>query len=525
MRRSRRRWHGAVLVAAGALLVGCTGDPAPAPTASAAATTPGDVAGADVAPVQVTAVVDGQEVTVEVGPLAVHDDAAVLRIASTAPAPTLRLALWHVFESISSPGPNGVRLVDVDAGTVTPVVRTVDDIPVSTRNGTPGGPATDASQEAAGVDVEVVHAAFPVPQGSTVDVLLPQVGWVGGVPVVPADAAGTLTVPPAEIVDGEVGAPVRHTLESYTEVLEAQVRTRETAGQVEVAVSSDVLFAFDSDALGPDADGALGAAAEQLAGYDTGTLTVEGHTDDQADDAYNDDLSQRRARTVATRLGEIVDLDGFAVRVEGRGEREPVVAGTGEAERAVNRRVEIVLEHAVTEAPATVVADGEPPEPEGPVGAGDAGVEVTDGDGSYEVRLPEVRRVGRFLVGALEVTNTGTGDLALGALSGGAWDARGSFDPQLQFAPTNVTLVSGGTRSFVVDYLESADGEDREPLSDRVVNGIGAGERRVVTVVWPDTGEDTVTVDVAPRFHAAQEQLQVAGRAPFRLTDVPVVED
>lgn len=512
-------------MAAGAAvaLAACTGGggaPVPAGTPTATATT-----AAPVEPVVVETVVDGTSVDLEVGPLAVHDDAAVLRLAAPARYPAMMSAFSFVFESIESPGPSGVRMVDLDAGTVVRALRTDDDRVVMTRNGSPGGPATDAAEEAAGDDVALLYVAFPVPDAEVVDVLLPAAGWVSDVPVVRAADAGALTVPPDELVEGTPVPTEAFTLEGYTETLGGQVRARRSVEQVEVAVSSDVLFAFDSDQLAPDADGALQAAAAQVAGYEGGRLTVVGHTDDQGDDAYNLDLSQRRAATVAQRIAQLADLSAFDVTVRGQGESQPAVAGTGEAERALNRRVELVLETTGESAPVDVVeVAGTVPGPQGPAGAGPTGVSVADGEDRFDVRLHEVRRVGRYVVGGLEVTNTGVADLSMGSLAVGAWDSRGSFDPQLQFAPTNVTLVEGGTRFYPVDYLTDPVENEREPLADRIVNSIDPGETRRVTVVWPDPGTDTVTVDVAPRFHGSITEVQIAGRAPFRLTDVPVVD-
>jgi len=517
---------GGVVVAV-ALLAACTGGGEPVTPSSTPTPTASTTAEASSAePVVVQALLDGETVDLEVGPLAVHDGAAVLRLAAPTSYSTLAMAFWHVYESIGSPAPNGVRLVDLEAGTVTRVLRSTDDRVVATRNGSPEGPATEAADAAVGEDTTIVYAAFPVPDTATVDVLLPEVGWVQDVAVVPASQAGTLTVPPAELVEGSLGEAETFVLEEFSEAHDGNVRARRTTEQVAVTVASDVLFAFDSDRLAPEADGALQTAAAQVAAHGAGELAVVGHTDDQGDEPYNVDLSQRRAATVAARLAELTDLTAFDVTVEGRGESQPVVAGTGDAERALNRRVELVLvpDVAADAAAVDVVEEsGSLPEPAGPSAPGATGLSVVDGDRSFDVRLPEVRRIGRYLVGALEVTNTGSGDLALGSLAGSAWDSRGSFDARLQFAPTNVTLVSSSTRWYPVDYLSDPENDRRDPLTDRIVNGIGPGEVRTVTVVWPDPGTDTVTVDVAPRFRGGKGQIQVAGRSPFRLTDVPVV--
>lgn len=511
-----------VLVAAtttAGLLAACTsGDAEPVPTATPAPST----SAAAVEPLVVTTVLDGEEVELQVGPVAVHGDVAVLRLAAPTQQPFLRTALWDVFESLSSPGPSGVRLVDTDAGTVRPVARDDRDRAVMSSNGTPGGPATDAADEAADGD-EVVYAAFAAPDTDDVAVMLPEGGWVADVPVVPADEAGALTVPPEELLEGGVADAPVVALEGYTEAVGGEVRARETPEAVTVQVASDVLFAVDSDQLGPEAESALGAAAAQVAAYPGGALTVVGHTDDVADDAYNLDLSQRRAATVAARLAQVADLSAFELTVDAKGESQPAVPATSADARALNRRVEIVLVPQ-GEPEAVAPAAGELPPTEGPVASGAEGVTYQDDDDTLTVRLPEVRRDGRYLVGELEVTHSaGENESIDGALAIGAADARGEFDASLQFAATNVTLLAGDRRTFSLDYVRRTDGDRvvREPLADRLVDVVPLGTTRTVTVVWPDAGQETVTVDVPVRLTKADLP---HGGPPFRLTDVPVVD-
>jgi outer membrane protein OmpA-like peptidoglycan-associated protein len=72
-------------------------------------------------------------------------------------------------------------------------------------------------------------------------------------------------------------------------------------------------------------------------------VTVEGHTDDQGDDAYNQDLSQRRAQAVVDFLVAAgVPADVFVA--VGYGESRPVVPKKTKKARAANRRVEFKLE-------------------------------------------------------------------------------------------------------------------------------------------------------------------------------------
>ncbi|WP_396046985.1 OmpA family protein [Cellulomonas sp. P22] len=483
----------------------------------------GAVAGTVVAPVVRTVTIGGDQVELAVGPVAVHGDVAVLRLAAPTDPPALRMAFWEAFEGISTPGPNGARLIDVAEGTVMTTLRDSRDLAVTSRNGSPEGPATEAAQQAAGEDTEVVYAAFTVPDGDTVDVLLPEAGWFEGVPVVDAAAAGALTVPPAELTDNDITDQAPFPLEFYTEQVDGLVRARQTPTEVTLDIASDVLFAVDSAELGADAQAALAAAGAQVSTYSGGQITIVGHTDDVADEAHNLDLSQRRAASVEQQLSTLVDLSGFDVSVEGRGESEPAMAGTSDEARALNRRVTITLVPAEEAAPAPA-APGDSaalPEATGPAATGPAGVTVQDGKNNYSVRLPQVRRVGPYLVGELELTNLGPKDLTDGVLASGVSDTRGQFDPSLQLAATNVSLLVGRSRVYPVDYVRPAV-DMREPLADRGVT-VDAGTTRVVTVVWPDTGTTSVAVEVAPRQISAFGGVTVGGAA-FRLTDVPVVD-
>lgn len=527
---------GAVVVVLG--LAACTGGaPDPGPSGTGAGTPvgtappgPGASPTAPALTVTVPVTLRGRTLQVEVGPVAVESATGVLRVAARAGRSDLMTAFADPFSGL---GPTGVRLLDLDAGTVATVA--VDDTgnPVVTHPTGDEGPATDAAHAAAGDGVAIVHAVFAAPTTPTATVMLPGGGVVEGVPVVPAAEAGTLTVPVSEIDDDAVERLPVSTLTTYEEREGGDVRTRTEADEVVTAVSADVLFASDSAALSPKADAALRSAAADLAGYDGGTLTVVGHTDDVDTDAYNRTLSQKRAQAVAKRLAALVDLGAFDVRVEGRGESQPVTDGRSDRARQLNRRVELVLvpqgpsTPAAGDAPASDASPGALPATDGPTGTGPAGVTVQDDDATLDVRLTQVRRAGRFLVGQLEVTNAGPKPLTgVSTFAAGAWDARGAFTPTLQFAATKLTLLDGSRRLYPVDYLVgSATVKDaRRPLADQVVGWLDPGATTVVTVVWPDVpGARTVTLDSPQLVKERQHGMQYGG-PPFRLTDVPVQE-
>jgi OmpA-OmpF porin, OOP family len=109
-----------------------------------------------------------------------------------------------------------------------------------------------------------------------------------------------------------------------------------------MAVSSEVLFAFDSDALGDAAPKQLEQAVQAIRERPTASVTVEGHTDDVGADDYNLALSDRRARAVATFLTQRGIAPG-RVTARGFGKSRPVAPNDGDEHRRQNRRVEIVI--------------------------------------------------------------------------------------------------------------------------------------------------------------------------------------
>ena len=70
--------------------------------------------------------------------------------------------------------------------------------------------------------------------------------------------------------------------------------------------------------------------------------SVIGHTDSTGAEEYNAGLSQRRAQAVAQSM-IVAGMDSSRIRVEGRGESQPIDSNDTEEGRAQNRRVVIVV--------------------------------------------------------------------------------------------------------------------------------------------------------------------------------------
>jgi outer membrane protein OmpA-like peptidoglycan-associated protein len=109
-----------------------------------------------------------------------------------------------------------------------------------------------------------------------------------------------------------------------------------------VNMPQDLLFAVDSAAVRPDLRGDLQAVAASLLKYPNSRIEVVGHTDNTGSAAYNRDLSQRRASSVAAILRDSGVPTG-RVSAIGRGEDQPVASNLTPEGRAQNRRVEIII--------------------------------------------------------------------------------------------------------------------------------------------------------------------------------------
>ncbi|MFB2865301.1 OmpA family protein [Aeromonas sp. MdU4] len=91
------------------------------------------------------------------------------------------------------------------------------------------------------------------------------------------------------------------------------------------ALNSDVLFAFGKETLKPEGVAALNALYQQIVEFQPkdGNAVVVGYTDRIGSDAYNQKLSEARARTVANFLVS-KGMAASKVAIEGRGEANPV---------------------------------------------------------------------------------------------------------------------------------------------------------------------------------------------------------
>lgn len=111
-----------------------------------------------------------------------------------------------------------------------------------------------------------------------------------------------------------------------------------------IEIKKQVHFAVDKDVILPDSAQLLDqVAATILENAQIARIRIEGHTDSQGDDAYNQSLSDRRARSVMRALLERGVEPGRLTAV-GFGESKPIASNATNAGKARNRRVEFMIE-------------------------------------------------------------------------------------------------------------------------------------------------------------------------------------
>ena len=110
-----------------------------------------------------------------------------------------------------------------------------------------------------------------------------------------------------------------------------------------VTLSGGVLFRSAESTLLSSAKVKLDQVANALLAVRARNLIVEGHTDSQGSESYNQGLSQRRADTVRDYLVQR-GYPADRIQARGKGKGSPIADNASPEGRANNRRVEIVIE-------------------------------------------------------------------------------------------------------------------------------------------------------------------------------------
>lgn len=148
-------------------------------------------------------------------------------------------------------------------------------------------------------------------------------------------------------IGGLTGAAIGAYMDQQEAELRAQlqgtgVSVTRVGNQIILNMPSNITFAVDKATVQPQFNETLVSVGLVLKKFNKTIVDVYGYTDSSGSEAYNQDLSQRRAVAVATVLAN-QGVDQRRFFIEGRGETDPIASNETETGRAQNRRVEIQL--------------------------------------------------------------------------------------------------------------------------------------------------------------------------------------
>lgn len=161
----------------------------------------------------------------------------------------------------------------------------------------------------------------------------------------------TLTPSPGATATSLAGlsAPVRD-FSTVVESIDGTETRRASKTRRTLILDSKVLFGEDSARLSGSARERLQSVAREIVDSGaSGTVQVDGYTDDQGSAAYGLVLSGKRANAVRDVLAPVISAQGVTIKTRGRGEADPRFPNRDEAGREIpknqakNRRVEITF--------------------------------------------------------------------------------------------------------------------------------------------------------------------------------------
>ncbi len=141
-------------------------------------------------------------------------------------------------------------------------------------------------------------------------------------------------------VGGTAGAIIGKNMDKQAAELKEDLKgaTIERVGEgIKITFDSGLMFDFDSYTLTAGTKENLTGLAKTLNKYPDTNILIEGHTDKKGTEKYNMNLSQQRARSVATYM-EQLNVQSSRITTNGYGELQPISENDQQ-----NRRVEVAI--------------------------------------------------------------------------------------------------------------------------------------------------------------------------------------
>ena len=146
-------------------------------------------------------------------------------------------------------------------------------------------------------------------------------------------------------IGGTAGAYIGKRMDKQAKEIEQTVPNAEvirTGEGIIVKFDSGILFDVNKSDLKPNAMTNIQNLATSMKNNPETNILIIGHTDADGADSYNMGLSERRARSVKN-YAMMQGVEASRLKIEGRGESEPIASNDTAEGKSQNRRVEIVI--------------------------------------------------------------------------------------------------------------------------------------------------------------------------------------
>jgi outer membrane protein OmpA-like peptidoglycan-associated protein len=147
------------------------------------------------------------------------------------------------------------------------------------------------------------------------------------------------------VVGGTAGALIGNYMDKQAAEMQKDLEGAkvERIGEgIKITFDSGILFDVNSSTLKEDAKTNISKLSTILKKYSDTNILVEGHTDSDGTDAYNQALSERRAASVSG-FAKGQGVAGERFTTVGYGESQPVASNETVDGKAKNRRVDIAI--------------------------------------------------------------------------------------------------------------------------------------------------------------------------------------
>lgn len=146
-----------------------------------------------------------------------------------------------------------------------------------------------------------------------------------------------------------LGAGVGYYMEQQEKKLQQQmagtgveVKRDPVTNDINLMMPSNITFDVNKTFVKPTFTGTLDKLASTMREYDQTSVVVMGHTDSDGSDQYNQNLSEKRAYSVAAYLNNR-GVQANRISTIGYGESQPIQSNATEYGKSQNRRVEIKI--------------------------------------------------------------------------------------------------------------------------------------------------------------------------------------